>query len=97
MLEWPYRQLTAVVVEDFEPQDRSQLRLKMGEQIVIIGKEGYREGWWKAKSKNGVSFFFQIPINFEKTILNSLFVFQIGYFPKYCVREEQEVLHDVPL
>lgn len=55
MLEWPYRQLLAVVLEDFEPQDRSQLRLRAGDQIVIIGKEGYREGWWRAKSRNGVS------------------------------------------
>lgn len=55
MLEWPYRQIIAVVLEDFEPHDRSQLRLRVGDQIIVIGKEGYREGWWKAKSKNGVS------------------------------------------
>lgn len=56
MLEWPYRQLIALVLEDFEPQDRSQLRLRAGDQIIIIGKEGYRDGWWKAKSKHGVSY-----------------------------------------
>lgn len=54
-LKWPYKQLLAIVLEDYEPQDRSQLKLKEGERIVIIDKEGYREGWWKAKSKNGVS------------------------------------------
>lgn len=55
MLEWPYRQVIALVLEDFEPHDRLQLRLRAGDQIVIIGKEGYREGWWKAKTKHGVS------------------------------------------
>lgn len=64
MLEWPYRQLVALVLEDFEPQDRLHLRLRVGDQIVIIGKEGYREGWWRAKSKNGVC-----PIYISKFIL----------------------------
>lgn len=57
-LEWPYRQLIAIVLKDFEPQDRSHLRLKEGDQIIIIDKEGYRDGWWKAKSKNRVSNYF---------------------------------------
>lgn len=66
MLEWPYRQLIALVLEDFEPHDRAQLRLRAGEQIIIIGKEGYRDGWWKAKSKHGVSCVVKVVCCFSK-------------------------------
>lgn len=44
-------------MEDYDPQERVQVRIREGDKVVIIGKEGYREGWWKIKSKNGVSLF----------------------------------------
>lgn len=46
----PYRQIQAVAVRDLEPTDEYQLRLEVGWQVIIIGREGYREGWWKGRN-----------------------------------------------
>lgn len=54
-LEWPYKQLVATVIEDFEPQDGQHLGVREGDSIIIIGKEGYRDGWYRARSRRGVS------------------------------------------
>lgn len=54
-LEWPYKQLRTIALRDFEPQDSKHLRLKENCEVIVIGKEGYRDGWWKGKCEYGVS------------------------------------------
>lgn len=54
-LEWPFRQIKVVATRNFEPQDNNQLRLVENKELVVFGKEGYRDGWWKGKSEYGVS------------------------------------------
>lgn len=48
-LLWPYKQIYAVAIRNFQPQDYSQISLREGLKLIIIGKEGYREGWWKGR------------------------------------------------
>ncbi|XP_044262006.1 protein vav isoform X2 [Tribolium madens] len=57
-LLWPYRQLLATVIRNFEPTDICQLQLREGQIIYVIGKEGYREGWWKGRNDRYESGFF---------------------------------------
>ncbi|KAH0815595.1 hypothetical protein GEV33_007197 [Tenebrio molitor] len=63
-LLWPYRQLLATVVRNFEPTDHCHLQLKEGQTVYVIGKEGYREGWWKGRNEHFESGFF--PSNYVK-------------------------------
>ncbi|XP_030764508.1 protein vav-like isoform X1 [Sitophilus oryzae] len=52
MLLYPYHQLKAVVLRNHTAQDRTQLNIQEGQVIHIIGKEGYRDGWWKGRTRN---------------------------------------------
>lgn len=54
-LEWPYRQKRAVAMRDFEPQDPDHIAFRQGQEVIVIGQEGYREGWWRGKCDNQVS------------------------------------------
>lgn len=55
-LIWPYKQLLAIAVRNFQPQDYPQIPLREGLKVIVIGKEGYREGWWKGRTDlNNVS------------------------------------------
>lgn len=49
-LLYPFHQLRAVVHKPYEAMDRSQLTLQRGQVISIIGKDGYREGFWKGRT-----------------------------------------------
>lgn len=55
---WPYRQLLATVVRNFDPTDNCHLQLREGQLIYVIGKEGYKEGWWKGRTEKYESGFF---------------------------------------
>ncbi|RZC32347.1 SH2, SH3 1, C1 1 and/or PH domain containing protein, partial [Asbolus verrucosus] len=57
-LLWPYRQLQAVALRNFEATDSCQLSLREGQIIYVIGKEGYGEGWWKGRNDYNDSGFF---------------------------------------
>ncbi|XP_015839689.1 protein vav isoform X1 [Tribolium castaneum] len=57
-LLWPYRQLLATVIRNFEPTEICHLPLREGQIIYVIGKEGYREGWWKGRNDRQESGFF---------------------------------------
>lgn len=50
MLLYPYHQLKAVVLRDHNAQDRCQLNIQEGQVIHVIGKDGYRDGWWKGRT-----------------------------------------------
>ncbi|KAK9874864.1 hypothetical protein WA026_005680 [Henosepilachna vigintioctopunctata] len=57
-LRWPYKQIYATVIRKFNPQDHFQVALREGTRIVLLGKEGYRDGWWKGKTDlNEVGYF----------------------------------------
>ncbi|KAJ3641351.1 hypothetical protein Zmor_027862 [Zophobas morio] len=57
-LLWPYRQLLATAIRSFDPTDHCHLPLKEGQTVYVIGKEGYREGWWKGRNEHLQSGFF---------------------------------------
>lgn len=57
-LLWPYRQLRATAVRHFEPTDHYQLQLREGQTLYVIGKEGYKEGWWKGRIDTNQGGFF---------------------------------------
>lgn len=57
-LLWPYRQLLATVVRNFEPTDPCHMQLLEGQSLYVIGKEGYKEGWWKGRIDTNQSGFF---------------------------------------
>lgn len=61
-LEWPYKIIIAEAVKDFEPQDSCHLHLYTRQQVTVIDLNGYRDGWWKGKTENGVSFFIHFSI-----------------------------------
>ncbi|KAJ8931541.1 hypothetical protein NQ314_015530 [Rhamnusium bicolor] len=61
-LLWPYRQLRALVLRNYEAKDLYQLSLMEGEAIIIIGKEGYKEGWWKGRTVNNETGFVSLSI-----------------------------------
>lgn len=54
-LEWPYRQMRVEALRDFNAQDAEQLPFHREQIFVVIGQEGYREGWWKGRYENHVS------------------------------------------
>ncbi|XP_045469338.1 protein vav isoform X2 [Harmonia axyridis] len=57
-LIWPYKQLLAIAIRNFQPQDYPQIPLREGLKVIVIGKEGYREGWWKGRTDlNNVGYF----------------------------------------
>lgn len=53
-LEWPYKQIIAEALTTFFPQENGQLHLNTKEQVTVIDLNGYREGWWRGKTENGV-------------------------------------------
>lgn len=52
-LQWPYRQLLALVECSFEPEENNQLRLMQGIHVRVIKTDGE---YWKGKFGNQVSF-----------------------------------------
>ncbi|XP_018323324.1 protein vav [Agrilus planipennis] len=56
-LEWPYRQLRAVAVRSFSSDCPDHLSFEQGQNIVVVGQEGYQEGWWKGKRDNMIGYF----------------------------------------
>ncbi|XP_050296677.1 protein vav isoform X2 [Anthonomus grandis grandis] len=57
-LLYPFYQLKAVVLKNHDAQDRNQLTVKEGWVLSVIGKDGYREGWWKGRTEaNNIGYF----------------------------------------
>ncbi|XP_065362778.1 protein vav [Calliphora vicina] len=56
-LQWPYREVFATAIYDFEPKGNNQLQLKTGCQVLVIGKDGDSKGWWRGKIGDVVGYF----------------------------------------
>lgn len=56
-LEWPFREVTATAIYDFDPKGTNQLPLKQGCQVIVIGKDGDSKGWWRGKTGDIVGYF----------------------------------------
>ncbi|XP_017869542.1 PREDICTED: protein vav [Drosophila arizonae] len=49
-LQWPYREVYATALYDFDPKPGSnQLQLRTDCQVLVIGKDGDSKGWWRGK------------------------------------------------
>ncbi|XP_053949130.1 protein vav isoform X4 [Anastrepha ludens] len=57
LLQWPYREVIATAVYDFDPNGINQLQLKTGCQLLVIGKDGDSKGWWRGKIGDTVGYF----------------------------------------
>lgn len=53
-LSWPFREVVATALYDFNPREPNQLPLRQGCQVLIIGKEGDSKGWWRGKTMERV-------------------------------------------
>ncbi|XP_057659066.1 protein vav-like isoform X1 [Diorhabda carinulata] len=51
-LLWPFRQLRAIVIRNYDAKDQYQISVRGDEVVTIIGKEGYKEGFWKVRTIN---------------------------------------------
>ncbi|XP_037938230.1 protein vav isoform X2 [Teleopsis dalmanni] len=56
-LQWPFREVYATAIYDYEPQGSNQLQLKTGCQVLVIGKDGDSKGWWRGKIGDTVGYF----------------------------------------
>lgn len=57
-LLWPFKQVQVVAIRNFIPQEFEQVPLREGMRIILLAKEGYRDGWWKGKTdSNEIGFF----------------------------------------
>lgn len=54
-LSWPFREVVATALYDFNPREPNQLPLRQGCQVLVIGKEGDSKGWWRGKTMERVS------------------------------------------
>ncbi|XP_060526932.1 protein vav isoform X2 [Cylas formicarius] len=61
-LLWPIRQHRAVAVRNFDAQDACQLSLREGQVVRVIGKEGYRDGWWKGRTEDDEVGYFPVSV-----------------------------------
>lgn len=53
-LQWPFREVVATALYDFNPKEANQLPLQQGCQVLVIGKEGDSKGWWRGKTMDRV-------------------------------------------
>ncbi|XP_055847116.1 protein vav isoform X2 [Episyrphus balteatus] len=56
-LLWPFREVIATAIYEFEPKGTNQLQLKQGCQVVVIGKDGDSKGWWRGRIGETVGYF----------------------------------------
>lgn len=56
-LQWPFREVIATALYDFNTKEANQLPLRQGCQVLVIGKEGDSKGWWRGKTTEKVGFF----------------------------------------
>lgn len=57
-LLWPYKQLEAIAEHTFESNNQQELSFHEGDIVIIVGKEGYRDNWWKGRTiHNNVGYF----------------------------------------
>lgn len=55
-LQWPFREVIATSLYDFNPKEPNQLPLRQGCQVLVIGKEGDSKGWWRGKTMDRVGY-----------------------------------------
>ncbi|CAG9856236.1 unnamed protein product [Phyllotreta striolata] len=48
-LLWPFRQLKATIIRNYDAKDRYQVSVREDNSVIVVGKEGYREGFWKIR------------------------------------------------
>uniref|UniRef100_A0AAR5Q3C8 Protein vav n=1 Tax=Dendroctonus ponderosae TaxID=77166 RepID=A0AAR5Q3C8_DENPD len=57
-LLYPFRQLRAIVLKNYDAQTRDELSVREGQVLKVLEQDGYRDGWWKGRTgDNRVSFF----------------------------------------
>lgn len=39
-------------MRNFEAKDKEQISVVEGQQLIVISKEGYKEGWLKVRTEN---------------------------------------------
>lgn len=49
-LLWPFRQLKATVIRSYDCKDRYQVSVREDESVIVVGKEGYKDGFWKIRT-----------------------------------------------
>lgn len=85
-LQWPYKEVIATALYDFEPRAGSnQLQLRTDFQVLVIGKDGDSKGWWRGKIGDTVS----TQGSWFQCKLYTKVLFQVGYFPKDYVQEQK--------
>lgn len=95
-LSWPFREVVATALYDFNPKEPNQLPLRQGCQVLVIGKEGDSKGWWRGKTMDRVSTKYISNHRFIRDQYNDFINYptshqcsskQVGFFPKEYVRE----------
>lgn len=56
-LQWPFREVIATALYEFNPKEANQLPLQPGCQVHVIGKEGDSKGWWRGKAMDRVKIY----------------------------------------
>lgn len=54
-LIWPFREVKARVLFDFQADEANQLSLQKGTYIVVIGNYGDSKGWLRGRHNENVS------------------------------------------
>lgn len=54
-MSWPFREVEALALYNFNPKEPNQLPLREGDQVLIIGKEGDKKGWWRGRAMERVN------------------------------------------
>lgn len=54
VFKWPFRGRVATALYEFNPNESNQLPLHQGCLVLIIGKEGDNNGWWRGKAMGRV-------------------------------------------
>lgn len=53
-LQWPFKEVCAKALYDFNPKELNQLPLRKDCIVLVIGKEGDSKGWWRGKALDRV-------------------------------------------
>lgn len=89
-MSWPFREVVATALYDFNPREPNQLPLRQGCQVLVIGKEGDSKGWWRGKTMDRVKskyFKYSFTVLNEQIFFHFRYSHQVGFFPKEYVRE----------
>ncbi|KAH1012920.1 hypothetical protein HUJ05_011993 [Dendroctonus ponderosae] len=57
-LLYPFRQLRAIVLKNYDAQTRDELSVREGQVLKVLEQDGYRDGWWKGRTgDNRIGYF----------------------------------------